>query len=456
MHWITPDDLDMGYLLFALFIGLSVRALKQPCRVNVRPIYVLPLFLISGLLFLSEVLDLKTVFFVAAPLGFLMLNGFALGHTVLKRILLPTAVLMMAMPFWYLLVPYLQKATVIANTQWIEATGITALIEGSFITVPTGIIHIAGGCSGLKYFMTAMSLAFIAAAWNRVPFRYAVISAVIAVALAILANWIRVGILVYVGYTEGVSHPWMAEHDMLGWIVFAVAMIPWFLVEARLNKHETSVSESTDMQAELTTAWTTASVKTGLAAVIGLILLFTPHAILKGTGSTVDQVQAISAPQIKGLTPLSDQSRRTWFPAYAHPDQQLHRRFLWEGKVLDLSILRFTGNGEGELAKTTNQIFPENWRQLSDRTWQSSDGKTRLRIAIGARGKEYRVVYYWYDHSSGMKNSITGSKLALLIDSLAGDRSGDLIALSVSCTGECMTMDEPSPAVLTLIKALAK
>lgn len=452
-HWTTAGDMDMGYALLGASILFSCLSLKGSLKIRPHWLFILPALTISALFYISSVLDLKSVFFLCLPLGFIALLGLTLGTQATIKILIANLIYVMALPFWYIIIPFLQWMTVYVNSIIIELLGMTAYIEGNYITVPSGVIHVAGGCSGLKYFLSSVALALISSAWNKQRLLHAIISVALAASLAILANWIRVAFLIQIGYSEGISHPLMADHDLLGWCIFVVAMIPWLVYESKSNQSAYS-NETAQASSECNENNSPALLL--FAAVAGILVLVAPSLSIRDAAHN-ENISLLSFATALALPETREPQTPRWKPNFPESDAELHQQLLYQGKVLDFSAVYFSGAGPGELAKTTNEIFPVPWRLLSDTPVSTKNKDLKLRSAHGVNNAgQYRQVFYWYWQHGEMFNSIISSKLAMLKYSLTRDQSGQLIAISRRCSESCSSVNEIDPTLEQLISSLVQ
>jgi exosortase/archaeosortase family protein len=108
----------------------------------------------------------------------------------------------------------------------VQLVALPAVIEGNSIFIPFGQIVIADGCSGLRYFEIALALAYIIGLLNNYNERKLIPALLFAAALGLLANWIRIFILVLIGYETKMESTLMANHEYFGWFVFGVMCLP--------------------------------------------------------------------------------------------------------------------------------------------------------------------------------------------------------------------------------------
>ncbi|MEM1145865.1 MAG: archaeosortase/exosortase family protein, partial [Pseudomonadota bacterium] len=181
-------------------------------------------------------------------IGFWSSSALALlGWQRLPTIALCSLLLLLVTPLPFLLVPWLRDLTVLVVTSTTKAVGIVAFIEGNLIQLATGTIEIADGCSGEKYLRSALIIATLSLLM-RVN-RFGPAPTLLAfVACALLANWIRVFVLVLIAHQTSTQNSIVMEHDWLGWIVFGVVMFAlfWLGLGSRRTEKESHRSAGTE------------------------------------------------------------------------------------------------------------------------------------------------------------------------------------------------------------------
>ena len=233
--WTTAGDQDAGYLLLAIAFFYSIKNVRHITSRKVSR-WLLPAFLLLSLThYTGQFFDIKTFRLLVLVIGWPFFLGLIMGKELFFRLLLPTMLIVMALPAWYLLIPLLQLLTVHATTFGLSLLNIPIFIENNFIYIPNGIIHVAEGCSGLKYFQSAIALSIIMNLFHKSHWRNIFILGACSALLAILANWIRVIILVLVGHYSGLDNSLMTDHDNLGWIIFAAALVPMIFIDRKLS-----------------------------------------------------------------------------------------------------------------------------------------------------------------------------------------------------------------------------
>ena len=179
--------------------------------------------LIWGLL---ELVRIDTLAYLLLPAG-LITTAWALLGLARSLALLPHVLLLsLSLPIWADLVPALvDLASVVVGT-WVGWFGMTALIEGNSITLPYGRLLIADGCSGIRYFAISILLAMMTSILNDYRWRGWLITLLAAATLGLIANWVRITILVVVAYETNMQGEMLADHETMGWIVFGAFIFP--------------------------------------------------------------------------------------------------------------------------------------------------------------------------------------------------------------------------------------
>ncbi|WP_232522347.1 exosortase/archaeosortase family protein [Marinimicrobium alkaliphilum] len=123
--------------------------------------------------------------------------------------------------------------------RWIE---IPAVIRGNSIHIPFGQILIADGCSGIRYFVIALTLAYLIGCLNNYREGRMAALLMIGALLGLMTNWVRIFVLILIGYRTEMQSSLMQDHELFGWILFAAICIPaiYFapVVKAKAMAHD--------------------------------------------------------------------------------------------------------------------------------------------------------------------------------------------------------------------------
>lgn len=175
---------------------------------------------------LLELVRIDTLAYLLLPIG-LITTAWALLGLPRTLTFAPYALLLsLSLPVWADLVPALVEIASVVVGTWVGWFGMTALIEGNSITLPYGRLIIADGCSGIRYFAISVLLAMMTSILNDYRWRGWLTTLMVAALLGLIANWVRITILVVVAYETNMQSEMLADHETMGWVVFGAFIIP--------------------------------------------------------------------------------------------------------------------------------------------------------------------------------------------------------------------------------------
>jgi exosortase A len=223
-----------GYLVLALCAVLVVREIRR-----------FPLYADAGSPWGLACLALAAAGVIAGQaasvelLSALLLPVLALGAVwalsgrgQAGRLLGPFGYFYFAVPVWDALNSTLQSLTVIAVSAGLRTVKVPAFINGNFIHLPAGTFEVAGGCSGLHYVVVGAALAALLGLLDHERWRTRALLVVVALVLAVVANWLRVFVIVAAGHLTDMQHYLVTEdHYYFGWALFVVVLSPLFYLD---------------------------------------------------------------------------------------------------------------------------------------------------------------------------------------------------------------------------------
>jgi exosortase A len=193
--------------------------------------------LAAGVVWLIAVRSgIRTAHEVLLPLVAWLAVYAAMGRAVAIACVFPFAFLLFQTIAWDFVSPVLQQITVTASEFLLSATAVPAYVEGNLIHLPVGTFEVAGGCSGLHFFIVATALGALYGELEDAPIKSRAVLLGLAALIAMVANWVRVYVIVLAGYLTDMKHYLVTvEHYWFGWAVFAATMIPFFLFARRFT-----------------------------------------------------------------------------------------------------------------------------------------------------------------------------------------------------------------------------
>ncbi|MBS3805813.1 MAG: exosortase/archaeosortase family protein [Oleiphilaceae bacterium] len=247
----------------------------------------------------------------------------------------PIGLMVLSLPFWDYLAWPLQLITVAVNQFLLSWFDIDFAVEGIFVYFPgVGAFEIAHGCSGLRYFLVGTVLSLLYGEMNFDHWRSRILLVAAGVLLALIANWIRVFVIIYVGYESNMTSSLINEHDFFGWWVFAGTLVPLFFFGRWLEKKEQSEGSS-----KSTTESKINVVRSGPGSPVGALSVILPLLAVSavswlGVSSAPASVADFSSHHSASLVPsdrwlpLFEKDIAGWQPVIKHADRTLERSYL--------------------------------------------------------------------------------------------------------------------------------
>lgn len=229
-RWIKWDEgLSHGLLVIGVFLVLLVKSLPWPSSQQHIWSHLLVCLITACLSlswFLFYALNIHILEqLVLLPLLVMVVSAcFGIKTAFQHRFLLLLPVF--AIPIWDQLNNLLVNLSASIVGEMVRSIQMPALIDGNSIYIPYGHILIADGCSGLRYFVIALAIGYIIGYLNRYTEKRMLVTLLIAGLLGLIANWIRIFLLILIGYQTKMETPLMADHETFGWVIFGLLILP--------------------------------------------------------------------------------------------------------------------------------------------------------------------------------------------------------------------------------------
>lgn len=176
--------------------------------------------------YLFESLGLALPAYLLILVSLFLLIKSSLGQPTLTRLSPYLSLLIFTLPIWGELSPYLVDLSSAVVGYLVKASHLAAVIDGNSIFLPWGAIHIADGCSGVRYLSIALLIAYVIALLNHYRWPQVVTLLTLGGALALIANWLRIYLLVLIGYNSEMKSSLMHNHEAFGWLIFGLIILP--------------------------------------------------------------------------------------------------------------------------------------------------------------------------------------------------------------------------------------
>lgn len=324
------------------------------------------------------------------------------GAQVTLQLLFPVMFTGFALPVWEPLLPGLREITAAGAFFLVRLFGITAYVQDYQVQIPSGQISIEAACSGLNYLLAALTLGVFYAYLNYRTFRSRLLVVVIVAGAAVLANILRVFIIIYLAYITEMQHPLVKDHLMLGWYLFGALVVVLLFVDHMIYRHRVTADDTAAKHIG-TASWAGYSydhargylllvIVTALTASGPVTAWWVKHRI--AAESTVALVLPPGQSGWAGPDTVND----SWMPVY-HGATGLLGGYHKDGTRVLLYVGHYPQQRQGgELINDMNSISNnEAWQQIGTGKQHASSGGQRVIEAelLSASG-ERRLVWYRY------------------------------------------------------------
>lgn len=431
-----------GYLVLAISIYLIIYNRKKLAQLNPCPSYaVLPLVFLMVILWLAAVLIDVEMMQTVGLLGVVFTVTWAMfGHQVMKVLAFPILFIVFAIPVWFPLSPLLQNITADVVFWFMRVIEVPAFRQENLISIPSGVFSIEEACSGLRYFLAALTLGSLFAYLNykSLPARIAVV--LVAAGAAVLANIIRVIIVVYLGYTTEMQHPWVNDHLMMGWYLFGALMAVLLVIDAGLYRYGLAKQDAVEENSVAAAGAKHLCSKRQWQYFTIAGLCVTTVSIGPVVVSQQNNQQQMSGTEMSDILPAriegwSDPitSKNDWMPQYYGAISKKYD-YLVNGKNITLFIAYYPFQKQGaEMINDLNSIS-------NKKIWATTYSHSRARnlyehdvmeqVVINSR-HDRLLIWYWYNLGGQITVNKYEAKILQLAGMLLGQAQAYMVAVAV-------------------------
>jgi len=352
------------------------------------------------------------------------------GRRLATSSIVPVGLLYSAVPVWHVTVPALQAMTVSVVSLLLRVVGIPAYVTGDYVHIRSGVFHIEQGCAGLHYFIVAATIAVLFGELREDRRGTRLYLVGLAIALALVSNWLRVFIIIVAGDLTDMQHYLVrVDHSVFGWVVFAVAMAVFLLLGRRRPLDPIRAAHPQSRARARTFA--PVYLLGALAAAIGPgWMLVMPVRVAAAPN--------VSAPAgVDGWAGQAGSCRGRWRPQYPAADLTSKIEFT-RGRqaVCFYSATYLSQHQDKELIGYFSSIYDPDSEVVSSVVRQAA-GRTVNEIQLGSETAADRIV--WYAYVVGEREIRRGieAQLRYALGTLHGAPASSVYAISAPCRPDC-------------------
>lgn len=425
-----------GYLVLALSIWLLWRDRHRlqaiPARLMLSA--AVPLAAVSVLWLVCVRAGIQTAHQFLLPIVVWLAICTVLGWRVAVASAFAVGYLYFAVPVWGAINGTLQDATVVAVDALLRATGVPAYVDGNFVHLAAGTFEIAGGCSGLHYFIVAFAISALYGEVHRDSLVARLRIVGLALVLALLTNWLRVYTIILAGYFTDMQHYLVrVDHVTYGWAVFAAMMVLFFVIVRRLpvssaeGHQQPAAAEATALPAKWPLAVATALAAIAVGPLWSLLAPISPAALPRD-GELLPSASPWSA--------ASGGGRQSWQPVFSGADAEQRGYYQRGGMLIEGYAAAYASQTQRkELIGYTNSLVGDDASIVAS-TRIEPRGPVNELVVQDAQREQFVL---WYFYRIGSQRTVSGfvAQVAYGVRSLTGSPMSTVIALRAPCGADC-------------------
>lgn len=431
----TNTSYGHGYLIAGISVWLLMRNRYAWDGLIPRPNMVAAgLAVVVSLLWLVALrAGIQTAHQLLLPVVMWLAIYAAMGRTIALRSSFPIGFLYFALPIWDAANGQLQSATVVAAEVLLRLSNVNAYFEGTMVHLAAGVFEIAGGCSGMHFFMVATALAALYGEVNNDTLKVRVKLVVLAAVLAMLTNWIRVYTIILAGYLTDMQHYLVrVDHYRYGWLLFAIAMTLFFLIARRLPANEPLL-----IGTEQNAATHSAALLTRGAALALVAMALAP------AWNVLAPLRAAEAPSQGELLPElrdtwhgpEEATDDSWRPVFVGAHFTARGDYVNDQRRLSAYTAMYLSQEQGrELVGYLNTLAGEGAEVRSERRIDSNLLLNEMTISTPTG---MFLIRYFYRIDDFITHRGTTAELSYGLRSLVGTPISQVVAARAACMADC-------------------
>jgi exosortase A len=335
------------------------------------------------------------------------------------------------------LVPFFQQITASLAIYLLAFFDIPIYRDGLYISIPEGQFVVARACSGIRFFIACLAFGSVYAhmSFRKTGFKFTFM--LIAIALPILANSVRVFGTIIIGHVFGMEHAKGTDHLAFGWGFFAFVMFLLFMCGELLRRFEKKLEGNVAISRGINQEWGRQKWQAPFSvAVISLMVFIFMRQAISDPVSLPSEINHKKLDEINVIAVEAGD----WKPQFENASDIVFatQPQILGASSLDIYIAWYGQSRQGaELIAEFHQLFDTSRWSIAGtkKIILSVDGNNLdikvIELTSGAGAK--RLIAYWYEFSGGRSTSAIETKLYQAWDKLTlGSGAGAIVAVSVA------------------------
>ena len=230
-------------MILPVSVWLMIQQLFGRRALTLEPVWVMVLLfmLLSVVIHVGAIMHIQVVEFSALIIAFAVIPVALFGvrsatEGVASESYFPALYSLMALPLWDYINPVFRFISLKITEQFLGLSPIPHYVEGYRIELAKGVFVVDDGCSGLRFMVSGLAIALLYAYLYFDTNRARLLCVASLLLLALVGNWIRIIMIVLIGYITDMQSSLVHDHATFGWIIFAVLLVIWMFWMNRLER----------------------------------------------------------------------------------------------------------------------------------------------------------------------------------------------------------------------------
>ena len=305
-----------------------------------------------------------------------------LGLRVAHVILFPLMFLFFAVPMGEVMLDPMMQWTADFTVTALQFTGLPVYREGLQFVIPSGRWSVVEACSGVRYLIASFMVGTLFAYLNYNSWKRRASFMLIAIAVPIVANWLRAYMIVMIGHLSGNTLAVGVDHLIYGWVFFGVVILIMFTIGARWSEPEAPARAHGLLPGQVA-AFPGSGVGPGRLAAVSLTLLallVLPHLVLAALHRQEAGAAAprLTLPERLGASWVAVPTALDYTPKFVNPGLELRQTYRGAEGEVHLYVAYYRGQvADSKLVSSVNVLVRSDeprWSQVSSGSRRSPTG----------------------------------------------------------------------------------
>lgn len=308
------------------------------------------------------------------------------GPAFVKQYAAPILFLYFAIPFGDFLIPHLQEITADLSVFITRLFPIPVYRNGLYISIPNGDFLVAEACSGIRFlFTTAIIGTFYALMYIKDTKRQW-LYIVIAIILPIVANGIRVFMIIAIAHYINLEAATGFDHLVYGWVFFTLVMLALLAIGEAISKRENAQQTTKTTTAKSCTTEVKQAPGAKFYSLILLSLLIGPALQMLYQNASEQSIENTKSSQLQTL------SHSHLAPQFYQYDELETRKLSHDESWYKISY--HSEHDEKELVNFRNRFYDiEHWNLLSSDKHQVGALPVGVLVVTNVQGNNRTILY---------------------------------------------------------------